>query len=382
MQIEFRVGKNDRLVMEDFLAERRPAISAIVIEEGNTKFQRDLAEGAKALGIDVVVDPLTDRMLEPNYRPKGDFADKYPIETRDLRRLAAQAELVQRVLDHQSVLATTLIPPYFYAETPELVELDLALAGMAVQVARAAKKPLRAVLSAPRSLLSDLGYASHLAIEYQARGVEAIELRLSPLGNENDGPPKIRSALAAIEAFSQTGLQVVLGLQASVGQTALALGLVHSYSTGIGYREQFNHASTVANYRQKATPKKGFAPASGVYLPSAEITVPRRVAEDLYSDTTIRSRLVCTIGRCAADIRGPVNDPRTHYLHSRTALIDETRSRPERWRPAQELLRLTKAIDFRENLNRNYLAEKPLKLRATRALASEIEKRIGRAKSA
>jgi hypothetical protein len=178
------------------------------------------------------------------------------------------------------------------------------------------------------------------------------------------------------------GLQVVLGLQASVGQTALALGLVHSYSTGVGCREQFNHASTIANYRQTTMPKKGFAPPAGVYLPSAEITVPRKLAEELYSDTAIRSRLVCTIGSCAADIRGPVKDPRTHYLHSRTALVDETRARPERWRPAQELMRLTKAIEFRENLNRHYLGEKQLKLRATRALANEIEKRIGRAKTA
>ena len=44
---------------------------------------------------------------------------------------------------------------------------------------------------------------------YAARGVRVLELRLSPLGSENDGPLKIGSALSIADAFHRHGLALV-----------------------------------------------------------------------------------------------------------------------------------------------------------------------------
>ena len=385
MCVEFRVGRTDHRVVEDFLSEQPSGVGAIVLEAANLSFQGVIAEAASAAHVEVLVDPLTERLVIEGYSPKGlDYADKYPLDLARLRRMPAQAELMERVLAVQIDCATMLVPPHFYAESIDVLELDVALAGLTAQAARSAKKPVRAVLAARRELLAEQQVSDRIAREYRRAGIESIELRLSPLGGEEDGARKVASALAIVDAFRAAELKVTLGLQGNLGQTALALGLVDSYSVGVGIREHFNFSSSMSQQRRaKSGGKRPFGRSAGVFLPIAGVTVQRAVARELYSDKTIRSRLACTLGRCATNIDGPVNDPRGHYLHARAALVESTLGYPERWRATQERDRLERAIDFRETLNKNYLAPpQELKTRTIRALASEIDRRIEQAKTA
>lgn len=382
--IEFRVGHRDHKVAEQFISTEPIGVSALSLDAPNLKFQGGACRSRPQGQVDVLVDPMTDRLVAPGYRTKDlNYADRYPLDLKLLRRFSQQADLVERVLDYQSEAATMLIPPYFYADSSDVVDLNIVLASLGEEKARSSGVGVRPVLAVSRVLLADLDYAKKIAFEYVARGVRGIELRLSPLGDENDGPLKIGSALAIVDVFHRAGLSTVLGLTAVVGQSAFALGLVESYSTGIGYREQTNYVSSLARQRRPAVQGKGgFGPTAGVYLPTAEITISKKLADELYRDTAIRSRLVCNLGNCERDIRGAVVDARPHYLHAKARLAEETLARPVRWRPAQEVSRLTRALEFRENMNRNFLETSPLKTNAAKALISEIERRIEHAQSA
>jgi hypothetical protein len=291
---------------------------------------------------------------------------------------------VDQVLEAELEHASVLIPPYFYADSPEVADLNVSLAGLTNEVARRAEKRVRPVLAAPRSLLADRDLSERLAKDYVRAGNTTIELRLSPLGGEDDGARKISSALDIVAWFALRGLNVTLGLQGHVGQTALALGLATSYSTGIGFREQFNYPRAISQQRRAAAlGGPSFGASAGVFLPEAGVTIQRAIASDLYADKTIRSRLACSVGSCSRSIDGPVNDPRGHFLHARAALVEKTLGYPERWRAAQEQDRLERAIEFREVLNREYLSpEKRLKTRTVRALAGEIQRRIQQSQSA
>ena len=227
MGIEFVVGRSDHIVVEDYLSQQGSAVDAITVNAKNANGQKGLLEAARARGIDVLVDPVTDRLTEIGYSTDGiDYADQYPIDTATLNTLPIQAEFAERVLTIENEFANVLVPPYFYAESEPLLELNVALAGLGAQLGRQVGKRVRAVVAAPRGLLTDDEVCKRWAREYSQAGVSEVELRLSPLGGEDESHRKISSALRIVEVFKATGLNVILGMQACIGQTALALGVV------------------------------------------------------------------------------------------------------------------------------------------------------------
>ncbi len=378
MGIEFRLGRQDHHKVEDFLSTRPKRLDAIWIEAGNVARQGTAMEQARATGIEVLIEPMTDRLADHGFTP-GDlpYAQGGPIDLERLARSSAhRGRLVEAVLASQTE-ATIATPPHFYVSDDTSARLN---GDLLVETLRVADTEVRAILLGKRDYLAQSGVASDLAMRYADTGVTAVDLRLSPLGAPNDGARKVRSALEIVEAFNAEGLAVTLGLQGQLGQTALALGLVNGFSVGIGLRESIDHGSAMtAQQKPRSKNDKFFSPQPGVWLPGADASVPRRVAKALYSDQAIRSRLACRLGACAADIGGPLLDARTHYLHSRTQEITELLARPAQWRASHEQTRLTRAIDMREIVNRHLPPAidgspvHPMKNRLLEVLVAEIE---------
>ena len=154
---------------------------------------------------------------------------------------------------------------------------------------------------------------------------------------------------------------------------------MNGFSVGIGMRESVNHGAAIANQRKPKDEDSDFFGAQpGIWLPGAETAVPRRVAQALLDDPRIRSRLACTLGACSQDIRGPLADARTHYLHSREAEIATLLSRPAAWRASQEEAD-RRAIEVRTIVNShlpaaiNNVPVYPIKTRTLEVLSAEIQ---------
>lgn len=375
MAIEFKLSHGDHLVVEDFLSREPDGVQAIMLHAKDIARQNAAAEVAKDAGVQVMLDPATDKLASAGFG-----LEKFPCyagSPYDIDTLArvqdARRELVERVLEIQPDAVTRLIAPHFHVADQRTANLNVSLAEMSGVMG---DLEVRAVVSLPTSYT--VAAADELAREYYRAGVRDVELRFSPLGGDNEGIKKIKTVFAILDRFRDAGHTVLLGQSGNIGQAAVALGHADAYSVGIGIGEKVDHAGVV---RRLATPpkprtddKSGGGPSSGIYLPGLALTVSRDRGKKLLSNTDIRSKITCRIGSCGASIAGPMEDPRTHYLHSRTAEMSALTSKPARWRPTLETDRLRRALELRSSINEHHLeGDTPLKVRTLHSLIDDIE---------
>lgn len=379
MGVEFRLGRQDGHKAEDFLARRPGGVSAITLDTVYGRYQLDAAEAARDAGVDVLFDPATERMADSGFEPPGiPYFDGEPF---DLDALATQAgvrnRLVEGVIEAHPDQSTIVTPPHFHVHDDRSAALNLTLAEESAQLS---DKPVRAALVIGRKFA--VTAAERLAQEYLDAGIAALDLRITPLGGDNESVAKIRSVFAVADLFTGAGIDVVLGFSGNIGQTAVALGHAAHYSVGVGLREQVNHAAAIG--RQKAPPRTTaddsegggrFGAVAGIYLPGPAITVGRKAGGALLENVDIRIRIGCRRGPCGNSVSGPALDPRAHYLHARAAEMDSMLSRPVAWRATSEIERLRRALELRELINSAYLTAtvRPLNTRTVRSLIDDIE---------
>lgn len=381
--VEFRLGHNDHRVAEDFLTgPLKGGTSGIVVDAKYIKVQRQAIDAAHEAKCDVHIEPLTDRMVTAGFSVRGlDYGYEVIDPAGDLATPTARDRLVDAVGAPQSDIATAVTPPHFFVDqdlVEDMLNLNLDLVRRAV---RQFGHPVRPILAIHRQVLGKPDVAGRIARRYLREGVRTLELRVSPLGGEDQGRVKVRSALQALKAMHQTPLQVVLGSQGLLGETALAMGLAAGFTVGVGYREAYNHKAAIARQKKQATNGGGGrGPQAGVYLPGPAITLPAQVGEAIYKNRQIRIRMRCPLGGCAERVDGPVYDPRRHYLHARAHDVATILERPPQWRAMLQRERLTKAIHLRHGINK-YLPEgtSELQTRTLTSLLGEIEEYVSAA---
>lgn len=358
MGIEFRLGGQDHKKVEDFLASQPGGLSAIVLDTKAAKYQRAAAEAAREAGVAVYFDPATERLTAPGFDlPNLAYNPSDPYDVDQLARdHTARATLVADVIQSHPEFVTAVTPPHFFVRDERTANLNVDLAERTLHEHGPAVRAT--VVLASRY---PVGAAAELAREYHRAGVRDLEVRISPLGGEDEGVRKIRTAFALLQTFTEAGLRVTAGLSGNIGQVALALGHAGNYSVGIGMRERVDHAAAIS--RQKQPPRVGGpedgggGPIAGIYLPGPALTVSRKVGATYLANTDIRTRVGCRLGRCGSSVNGPANDPRAHYLHARAAEVDRLLAAPAPWRASIEVDRLTRARDLRLMINRKYQAD-------------------------
>jgi hypothetical protein len=379
MGVEFRLSRNDHRVVETFLVRSPQGVAGIQVEARHRVRQQAAIEAALAAGIDVTIDPMTERLTAEGYNAAElDYHDHdRPLELpMDMTRRAARENFVERVVEPQLEQVTLLTPPHFFVEDDDGVDLNIALIRATTRFASGTSVPVRPILAVQRSFIARPGIADLIARRYAHEGVSSIDLRLSPVGGDDDGAQKIRSALDIAAAFSGRSIQVLLGRQGALGASALALGLADRFSVGIGMFERFDHKSTITRQSRPGTGGPLRGPQAGVYVGEAAVTLPRRTAQDLFDDPRLRSRIACRVGHCATDVAGPVLDPRGHYLHARANDVVVMRAQPAPWRANMQRESLMKALEVRRLINRHLPAgAHPIKNRTLTALVGEIELR-------
>lgn len=376
MGVEFRLGRQDAHKAEDFLARRPDGVSGITLDTAYARYQLDAAEAARDAGVDVLYDPATERMADRGFEPTGvAFYTGEPFDVDLLARDAAsRTRLVEGVFAAHPDATTIVTPPHFHVHDLRSASLNVALAEETVHLS---DKRVRAPLVINRKFAAET--AAALAADYAAVGIGVVDLRVTPLGGENESVKKIKSVFDIADAFAAAGIEVILGYSGNIGQTAVALGHATHYSVGVGLREQVNHSATIT--RQKAPPREAqgggghFGAVAGIYLPGPAVTVGRKAGKTLLDNTDIRTRIGCRIDGCGRSVSGPAADPREHYLHARAAEIAAMLERPAPWRASMEKDRLSRALELRELINGRYLTSdvKPLGTRTLRSLIDDID---------
>ncbi|MEX2228199.1 MAG: hypothetical protein WEB13_01040 [Dehalococcoidia bacterium] len=375
MPVEFILGRSDHRVVARQIARDPEHVAGIVLDPRFIGFQEIAVEAARAQKVTVYVEPMTERLVGGAASRTGLPYAADPIDVALLSSWDARAALVHAVLGYQIGTATVLTPPNFFVEAPESLRLNVALFGVAAQEY---DEPLRAQLSVHRLLFVRPGFARSLAKAYRRAGARDLELRISPFGGERVHDQQIQSVFSALSQLREEGLGVTLAYQGMIGETAEALNLVQSYSTGIGLNTRYDFKGQLRRLAAPPKPRDGakpMGPIAWVLLPGAGILVPRKVAQTLYADRSIRAELACFVDTCDG-IAGPVTHPREHYLHSRIDYERELVRLPNEWRAEQERNRLTRYIDLRRRLRRGHLPDgtRPMSTETPEALLSYIER--------
>jgi hypothetical protein len=376
MSVEFQLDHQDHPKVEDFLARDSRGIGAITLHPKAAAHQQAAAEAAIAAGVEVLYDPRTERLEHDGFTINGlPGFNGTPYDVNVLAaNLDARQALVEQIIAAHPAITTIVTPPHFYVADARGANLNLALAEATKLMT---EKKVRPVFLVRARFSSDL--LKQIAKEYVAAGFNEIDLRISPLGGENDGIAKIRSTFAIADIFRSAGLRVVLGRSGNVGQAAFALGHVDAYSVGLGQMEHTNHAADIS--RQKRPPKldengkKTGGVWQGVYLPGIAATVSMKRARQLLGHSDVRSRLGCRIDACANSLLGPINDHRSHYLHARANDMGKLLDTPVAWRAKLETDRLQRAVELRELVNESYRSkgEPLLQTRTLHSLLDGIE---------
>lgn len=372
MSIQFRLGNNDHKPVEDFLSRDPSGTGAIVLDTKNARHQAGAADAARRAGVAVLWEPAVEKLAYP-----GHNLDRFPMWSGELYNVDQMAisarqrgELIDRTLDAHPDFVTIATAPHFYVTDARSASLNVTLAEM---TRLAADRPVRAVVTLANKF--GLHGGQDLARAYFDAGIRDIEIRLSPLGGDDESLRKIRDAYATVKYFKDAGLRVTFGHSGNIGQVAVALDLADSFSVGIGMLERVNHSTTIN--RQKQPPKErteedpGGGPTAGIYLPGVAGTVTRRAGKELLDHTDVRTSLGCRLGSCGDSINGPLNDVRGHYLHARASEMNKLLATPAAWRHTIEVARLRQANELRRRVNTYYLSKNVSKLR-TRTMMSLI----------
>lgn len=212
VSIQFRLGNNDHKPVEDFLSRQHAGTGAIVLDAKAARHQVGAAEAARRAGVGVYWEPATERLASAGYG-----VEKYPMwagQPYDLDALATSSKergaLVELLLSTQPSLVTHVTAPHFYVTDQRSAHLNIALAEM---TRLSTIQPVRAVLTIANKF--GLASAADLAKEYAAAGIQAIEIRLSPLGGDDESLRKIRDAYAIVRLFKDAGLHVTSAVRAT-----------------------------------------------------------------------------------------------------------------------------------------------------------------------
>jgi hypothetical protein len=352
-ELLIRPSHGDHLVLEDLLApsplHRRP-IDRVVLGAHDAARDERLLAAARERGVPLLIDPLT-MLLQSDVAPENPWvrlvpfgrAERVPAER--LGNPFALDEIVAQAVEFQTEKgATAIIPPYFYAESPESPAFGASLTA----IARTARRmridglwlPIVPVLCVRVRAFSQ-GAAWQRALDrFLAAaldvGPQAIALHLSPLGAGDESYAKLLAAHLAARHVRAAGVPTIAWRQGTYGPALVAAGL-DGYECGMGVGERSDVAAFVAARRPVkpgAAARGGFS-ASGIYLPGLRRSVLPRVAKVLLADPHLRGRIVCESLTCCPKGAESMlaSKGRRHAVRSRARELAELAAMPsETWR--------------------------------------------------
>ena len=340
-----RASWGDHKVVSDLLAGVSPIrmvgakampIDQLVADAHVAEAKPILAELAQSAGIPFIVDPLTPHLQSGVAH--GDRWGRLPFAQSKPSRPGAVdvAGLVEKVVTFQLEQgATVVIPPYFYASSPEDPWFTLSLQAIGETTKFMEHNTIRlSVLPILCGRLQSFGNSAtwdqgvdQFVRWAQNNGAVSAAILMSPAGETTDHYGKVRRLFETARRTQASGLRVFAWRQGVYGPGLVAAGLA-GYECGMGSGEKSDVAGQQARRRKPRDPnvKQRGGPAPGVFLETLGRSVVPRVAEALFSNTAMRARIICDQETCCAIPADTLNHPRHHAVRSRARFLTKLAS--------------------------------------------------------
>lgn len=313
-ELLIRPSFNDHKVVADLLAPSaasgsRP-ISRLVLNAWDASRQSEFSELAAKSGTPLVVDPMTP-LLQSQVDPEDpwvrhvSYGQSEAVEAQMLVNPFVLDKIVADVVEFQvDHGATVIVPPYFYAASPDSDEFRASLAaigrtarrlraeGIAFPIIPIFCAQLRGFLHQPHWQKALDEFAS-AAIDV---GPQAIGFQLSPVGSGKESYAKLLDLIAGARHLRSAGVPTIAWRQGVYGQALVAAGL-DGYECGMGIGEQSDVKAVMGNHKPAKGSGGGFSP-QGVFIAALGRSVPTPVARVLLQERALKGRLLCDSIRC------------------------------------------------------------------------------------
>jgi len=313
-ELLIRPSLNDHKVVEDLLSPRaglgsRP-ISRLVLNAQDAPRRELFSELAAQTGTPLIIDPLTTLLQcevdeQDPWVQEVDFGRSSALDPQALANPFTLDKLVSEVVEFQvNNGATLVVPPYFYADRPDSPEFDATISA----IGRTARRlradgialPIMPLLSIQlRGFLHGSGWQAALDRFTSAAvdvGPQALAVQLSPVGDGSESYGKLLNLTLAMRHIRSAGVSTIAWRQGVFGAALVAAGL-DGYECGMGIGEQAKARAFMGSRKPRKREGNGFS-SEGVYLSGLGRSVPRKVAQLLLEDRSVRGRLLCDSVRC------------------------------------------------------------------------------------
>jgi hypothetical protein len=298
----------DLLYPTAFSADR--SISRLVLNPWDAARQAQFGELAAKSGTPIVIDPMTP-LFQSEVGPQDAWVKHVPYGKTEavapslLVNPFVLEQIVAEVVEFQVEQGATLIvPPYFYATTPDSDEFRASLAAIGRTARRLRRNgvalPIMPLLCAQlRGFLHQPHWRRALD-EFLAAAVEvgpqAIAFQFSPAGSGPESYSKILDLVVGARHLRSAGIPTYAWRQGVYGQALVAAGL-DGYECGMGIGEYSDVKGSMSNHKPAQGPPGGFS-SGGVFISTLGRSVPSKVARILLDERSLKGRLVCDSIRC------------------------------------------------------------------------------------
>lgn len=374
-ELLIRAAMNDHLVVGDLLAprpgprvtKRRQAIGQLVADAHVAAARPVLAEVAREAGVPYLIDPDT-VLLQSEVTPDDKWA-ALPFGRAEARKPQEidRYELVESVVEFQlDHGATVVVPPYFYASSPDdewfALSLDLIEETATYLRNNHVQLPVLPVLAAQLQ-----GFAP---VERWPFGIDrftnvatvldigTVALCLSPSGAGSDGYGKITRLFNLALRAKERGPRILAWRQGIYGPALVAAGL-DGYECGIGTGEQTNLARRQASRKPHGAEHHGPSGGGpGVFIEPLGRSVPRGVGQMLLGNASMRPKVMCDDEGCCPSVAATLDHPRHHAVRTRARLLRQLDEQPHRpWRLNHVARNTEAAVTLARQANRILEAE-------------------------
>lgn len=352
----------DGRALEELFAQLRPgrvpgSLGGAIVDATFAADEPALLPRLRQLGLPFAVEPQSVRFRHPSFLETKALASLPYAPTAPLSLPTDRAEvqrLVLGALRFQSRFEpTAYVVPALPFERPvgaeaesyrRIHETAAAFNGSEVGARRLiGVAPVGTqVLRSPYSLLGLLSQLRLDALYFQP-------LELDP---KHDSVERLASYVTFIMCAAEYSLPVIAGRVGAFGLILLAFG-VHTFDSGLLQREAF---SLRGLQRPRARDGRGHAVGGRsrrVYLSQIFTSVNEEDARKILRHRSLRSRYICSQGKCRSDYQSQWRDSRAHFLHSRLREVNQIRALPTREMRLDAVSRmLLAAIEHADMTNR------------------------------
>jgi len=330
----FRVGHRDAALVTKLLEQGLPTGSGVIVDPAAQSRTTDLRGVAVENGVEVILDPKSVELSTVGGMASSTVAKlrwahpepHTPSSLADRNGEILGAAVAESAIGHE---VTGVAPTHFLDADPRWLDVDLALT---TNLRRSLDEngagstviyyPLVASLRTLNDAKTRARILSALADLIASRKIDGVFLRIHAFGTTKARPRSLRRYLNTARQLHDLGVPLVGERTGGVGVALAAFGAVGGIESSITYGEVYD-----ARRLNKPPTGGGFVPAPRVYLKDAMALVSKQQASTILNRRGF-ARLGCQQACCGRNRHAVLDDPRRHFLVTRSNELTQLSTTP------------------------------------------------------